>query len=84
MRIYTLHHCDEWCTWNSMEIADTYYADTEDGRRKLLAAITADIDAGCVDLIGDIGFLNNDISCGNMQNANDRLKYGHICVMEPA
>lgn len=46
MKIFTYHHCDEWATWNSMEIADTYYADTEDGRRKLLAAITADIDAG--------------------------------------
>lgn len=84
MKIFTYHHCDEWATWNSMEIADTYYADTEDDRRKLLAAITADIDAGYVELIGDFGFLNNDISCGNMQNANDRLKYGHICVMEPA
>ena len=84
MKIFTYHHCDEWCTWNSMEIADTYYADTEDGRRKLLAAITADIKEGCVELIGDIGFLNLDILNGNVRNANDRLKFGYINTMEAA
>lgn len=84
MKIFTYHHCDEWCSWDSMEIADTYFTDTEDGRRKLLAAITADIEAGCVKLIGDIGFLNLDIFNGNIRNANDRLKYGYINVMEPA
>lgn len=84
MKIFTYHHCDEWCTWNSMEIADTYYTDTEDGRRKLLEAITADIEDGCVELIGDIGFLNLDILNGNVRNANDRLKYGHIAVLEAA
>ena len=84
MKIYTYHHCDEWCTWKSMEHPDIYYPDTEDGRRKLLEAITADIETGDVELIGDIGFLNLDVLNGNVRNANDRLKYGHIRVMEEA
>ena len=84
MKIFTYHHCDEWCSWDSMEIPDTYYTDTGKGRAKLLDVITADIRAGDVELIGDIGFLNYDILTGNIQNANDRLKYGHINVMESA
>ena len=84
MRIYTLHHCDEWCTWNSMEMADEYFQDSEEGRKKLLERITEEIESGAVELIGDIGFLNLDISCGNIQNANERLKYAYINTMESA
>lgn len=84
MRIYTLHHCDAWQTFNSMEVADEYYMDNEEGRRKLLERITEEIESGAIELIGDIGFLNLDISCGNIRNANERLKYAYINTMEAA
>ncbi len=84
MKIYSFHHCDAWQSYSSMELADEYYPDTEDGRRKLLEKITAEIESGDVELIGDIGFLNLDIYNGNIRNANDRLKFGYINTMEAA
>ena len=84
MKIFTFHHCDEWQGYKSMELANEYYPDTENGRQKLLEKITADIESGNVELIGDIGFLNLDIFNGNIRNANDRLKYGYINVLESA
>lgn len=84
MKIYSFHHCDAWQSYSSMELANEYYPDTEDGRRKLLKKITTEIESGDVELIGDIGFLNLDIYNGNIRNANDRLKFGYINTMEAA
>lgn len=84
MKIYSFHHCDAWQSYSSMELANEYYPDTEDGRRKLLEKITTEIESGDVELIGDIGFLNLDIYNGNIRNANDRLKFGYINTMEAA
>ena len=84
MKIYSFHHCDAWQSYSSMELANEYYPDTEDGRRKLLEKITTEIESGNVELIGDIGFLNLDIYNGNIRNANDRLKFGYINTMEAA
>lgn len=84
MKIYSFHHCDAWQSYSSMELANEYYPDTEDGRRKLLEKITIEIESGDVELIGDIGFLNLDIYNGNIRNANDRLKFGYINTMEAA
>ena len=84
MKIYTYHHYNEWESHRSMEEIDTFYPDTKDGRKKLLKAIKDDIENGSVEIIGDVGFLNLDISCGNIRNANERLVHGHINVLEEA
>lgn len=84
MKVFTYHHCNEWNSRNSMDLADTFYLDTEDGRKKLLEDIIEDVKDGSVELIGDVGFLNLDVLGGNIRNANYRLKYGYINVLEEA
>lgn len=83
MKIYTLHYCDEWKSFSSVDIAEEYFADMEEGRESLVEELIAGINDKTIELDGSLRFLVGAILAGNIREANGVLKYVYINTLAP-
>ena len=86
MNIFTYHHCDAWKTWKSMDMADEYYPDTPEGRKKLFVRLMVDTEDETIILFDGYTFeqLEEAVMRGSMNEVNNMIEYGYISVLEPA